>query len=469
MPAAGHDRRGPVLATIAGLRHRLLTAPELRAEVAAGSSSADSDGLDREQLAVAHREIERATRVPERLVQELAAAASTGVQSWQRARREKSFAVFAPALERIVALRREEAMIRAVGDHPYDGLLDEYEPGLRTARLTELFDRLGDRPGRHGRGGRRLRRRRRRERGARVVPVRGPARVRDLGRRADRLRLRSRAARSLDASVLHRSRPRRRALDLALQRRPTGAPACSASCTKRDTGSTSRACRSSGDAQPLGLVRSTSLHESQSRLWENQVGRHRGFWSFDRAALPRALPGRRQRRRGRAVARRQQGRARPDPRRRRRGHLHSAHPGALPARGGAHRRRARASPICRRRGTRATARCWESIRATTPRACCRTSTGRPASSATSRPTPSAASPARSCSPRRSASSAISAGGSRQGELDGLLRWLRENVHRHGCRYTADALLERATGSPLSPEPFLEYARGKVDALYGVTP
>ena len=56
-----------------------------------------------------------------------------------------------------------------------------------------------------------------------------------------------------------------------------------------------------------------------------------------------------------------------------------------------------------------------------------------------------------------------------GELDGLLRWMRENVHRHGCRYTADALLERATGSPLSPEPFLEYARGKVDALYGVTP
>ena len=56
-----------------------------------------------------------------------------------------------------------------------------------------------------------------------------------------------------------------------------------------------------------------------------------------------------------------------------------------------------------------------------------------------------------------------------GELDGLLRWLRENVHRHGCRYTADELLERATGSPLVPEPFLEYARGKVDALYGVTP
>ena len=50
-----------------------------------------------------------------------------------------------------------------------------------------------------------------------------------------------------------------------------------------------------------------------------------------------------------------------------------------------------------------------------------------------------------------------------------LEWLRENVHRHGCRYTADELLQRATGSPLVPEPFLEYARAKVDALYGVTP
>jgi len=56
----------------------------------------------------------------------------------------------------------------------------------------------------------------------------------------------------------------------------------------------------------------------------------------------------------------------------------------------------------------------------------------------------------------------------RGELAGLLQWLREHVHRHGCRFTADELLERATGSPLVPEPFLEYARGKVDALYGVT-
>jgi carboxypeptidase Taq len=54
-----------------------------------------------------------------------------------------------------------------------------------------------------------------------------------------------------------------------------------------------------------------------------------------------------------------------------------------------------------------------------------------------------------------------------GEFEGLHDWLTENVHRHGCRYTTDDLIEEATGEPLTADHFLDYARGKFGDLYGL--
>ena len=467
MPTAGHDRRGPVLSTLAGLRHRLLTAPELRAEVAAGLDRADPDGIDREQLVVANREIDRATCIPERLVQELAAAASIGVQSWQRARREKSFALFAPALERIVELRREEAMIRAVGDHPYDGLLDEYEPGLRTARLTELFGRLEV---------------------DLAVMVKAAA---DSGVDVDE----SAASGSFPCEVqrsfgmwaaerigfdFDRGR-----LDLSAHPFCTGLDPGDVRLTWRCKASDFRPglfgiLHEAGHGlyeqglpvewrrQPLGLVRSTSLHESQSRLWENQVGRHRGFWSFIAPRFREHFPAAAktgEEELWRAVNRVAPGPIRVDadevtyiPHILVRFRLEVALIGGELA--------VADLPAAWNEGYRALLGIDPRDDAEGVLQDIHWSTGLFGYF----PTYALGS---------LASAQLFAAAQRQlgdlgkrfsaGELDGLLRWMRENVHRHGCRYTADALLERATGSPLSPEPFLEYARGKVDALYGVTP
>ena len=56
----------------------------------------------------------------------------------------------------------------------------------------------------------------------------------------------------------------------------------------------------------------------------------------------------------------------------------------------------------------------------------------------------------------------------QGEFQPLLRWLRENIHRHGARYSAQELVQRATGRPLAPDDYLVLRREAAEAVYGVT-
>jgi carboxypeptidase Taq len=467
MPRSGHQRRGSALATLAGLRHRLLTAPELRDAVAEGLDRLDETSLDREQMAVAHREIERATRIPERLVQELAAAASAGLESWQRARREKSFAVFAPALERIVALRREEATIRAVGDHPYDGLLDEYEPGLRTARLQPLFDHLAG------------------ELAALVAAAAGSGVDVDEGAARGSFPADAQRAFGVWAATQLGFDFEHGRLDFSNHPFCTGLDPGDVRLTWRcdpldfrpglfgilheaGHGLYEQGLPAEWRRMPLGLVRSTSLHESQSRLWENQVGRHRGFWTFAVARFREHFPAAAtasEEGLWRAVNRVAPGPIRVDadeityiPHILVRFRLEAALiAGELPVAD---------LPVAWNEG-------YESLLGISPR--------NDAEGVLQDIHWASALfgyfPTYALGSLASAQLFAAAGrelgdlGARfaAGELGGLLHWLRENVHRHGSRYTADQLLERCTGAPLQAEAFLDYARGKVDALYGVTP
>jgi carboxypeptidase Taq len=467
MPATGHDRRGPVLATIAGLRHRLLLANELRDEVDAGLARVDPDSIDREQLAAAQRDIDRATAVPESLVQALAAASSIGVQAWQRARREKNFSLFAPALERLVELRREEAKIRAVGEHPYDGLLDEYEPGLRTARLSELFDRLEV------------------DLAAMVKAAADSGVYVDESAAFGSFPCEAQRAFGIWAAQRIGFDFDRGRLDLSTHPFCTGLDAGDVRLTWRCNPSDWRPglfgiLHEAGHGlyeqglpidwrrMPLGIARSTSLHESQSRLWENQVGRHRGFWSFlaprFRDHFPAAAKAGEEEL-WRAVNKVAPGPIRVDadevtyiPHILVRFRLEVALIGGdlsvadLPSAWNAgYRNLLGIDPRDDAEGVLQDIHWSTGLFGYFP----------------------------TYALGSLASAQLFAAAQRQlgdfgrrftaGELEGLLRWLRENVHQHGSRYTADQMLERATGSPLAPEPFLEYARGKVDALYGVTP
>ncbi len=147
MPPGGAQARAEQLATLAELGHELTVSDELAEliERAAG----EVEGLPYESdeaslVRVARRDVERARRVPTELSGELARAASLAENAWVRARAESDFAAFRPYLERNVELRRRYAECFAPYEHPYDPLLDDYEPGLTTAELEPVLARLRD-------------------------------------------------------------------------------------------------------------------------------------------------------------------------------------------------------------------------------------------------------------------------------------------------------------------------------------
>lgn len=144
LPDRAHETRGEVLATVAAYKHRCLISPELRDVLDECAGQAEEGSVLAAQVRAARREVDRAVKVPERLKREIAAARSTALAAWQAARAAADFSVFEQPLARTIELRREEgAAIAGAGD-PYDALLDRYEPGARSAELRPLFSALVD-------------------------------------------------------------------------------------------------------------------------------------------------------------------------------------------------------------------------------------------------------------------------------------------------------------------------------------
>jgi carboxypeptidase Taq len=142
MPAEGAEARALQLAAMARLSHERATADEIGAWLEE-LDEAPLDDLDRDIVRVARRDWGRARRIPRELAADLARASVEGQESWQRARAEDDFSAFLPALERNVELARARGECLAEEDESaYDALLGEYDYGLRTAVLRRLFGSL---------------------------------------------------------------------------------------------------------------------------------------------------------------------------------------------------------------------------------------------------------------------------------------------------------------------------------------
>ena len=140
MPAGGLAARGHQIATIESLIHERTVSPEYGALLQAATEAGNGRGKDAAAgFRVARRRRRRAMRLPGEFVAELARAASESVGVWSRARAESDFAAFAPNLERLVELQRRKAEYLGYEDDPYDALVDLYEPGMKTARINDLF------------------------------------------------------------------------------------------------------------------------------------------------------------------------------------------------------------------------------------------------------------------------------------------------------------------------------------------
>jgi carboxypeptidase Taq len=145
LPRGGSTYRGDQLALLAGLHHERGTdrrVGELLETVEGSGLVADPDSPESANIREWRRGFDRVTKLPRSLVEELARTTSVAQQEWVEARKASDFKKFRPWLVSIVDLKRQEAACLAPHGNPYDALLDEYEPGANGKDLAALFESL---------------------------------------------------------------------------------------------------------------------------------------------------------------------------------------------------------------------------------------------------------------------------------------------------------------------------------------
>jgi carboxypeptidase Taq len=292
MPPSGAAGRAMELATLAGLAHEsfISTTTEALLEAAEGvAGTVDPDSDDAALVRVTRRDFDRLTKLPPEFVAERAREASLSTEVWKDARKRNDFAAFRPSLEKMVDFARRTADYLGYSDHIYDALLDLYEPDMKAREVDAVFARL------------------------REVTVPFVQAIVTRGR-------------AVDDSILHRDYPEDQqgafglavaqafGYDLARGRLDVSAHPFASGFNTSDVRITTRynrrdlaeavfgifheaghALYEQGVAPELNrtlLARGASLglHESQSRMWENIVGRSRPFWEHYLPPLAERFP-----------------------------------------------------------------------------------------------------------------------------------------------------------------------------------
>ena len=289
MPGGGVTGRADQLATLRRLGHEMLVSDET-GRLLERLEDPDPGTEDHAIVRLARREYEKATKLPSRFVAELSRATSLAEAAWVRARAESDWGAFAPHLEEVLDLTRESAGLLGYEDHPYDALLDLYEPGARKARLEKVFGELR----------------------SQLVPLmRGISlpdedRSRPLHGAFDEAEQEAFGRRVITGFGYDWGRGRQDraahpfcinfggAGDVRITTRvdPTWlSPALFATFHEAGHAMYEQGVNLEFSRTPLSGGVSMGVHESQSRLWENLVGRSRSFWSFYYPKLKETFPG----------------------------------------------------------------------------------------------------------------------------------------------------------------------------------
>lgn len=142
MPSGGAEERGNAMSTLARVAHSAATSDELQkclelCQKEAEDMPADSD--EARLVSVTRRELNRKLRIPSKWVGEFAELTAVGQATWEQAKIAADFSFFKTTLEKIFELRREYAEFFQPYDHIYDPMLDEFEPGLKTKDVQQIF------------------------------------------------------------------------------------------------------------------------------------------------------------------------------------------------------------------------------------------------------------------------------------------------------------------------------------------
>ncbi len=293
MPPGGVTARARQLALISKLQHDMHVAAETERLLQAAErdgANLDADSDDTAYLRVARRNFDRATKLPTALVEEIAQTAAVAHDAWQRARAASDYALFAPHLQKTLNLQRQVADLLGYQSERYDALLDQYEPGMTTATVRALFAQLKPTLVQL----------------VKDITVKGPQ--------------------AIDASILTRDfdeETQRRfaenvitdfGYDFTRGRQDRAAHPFCTNFSRDDVRITTRydknflpaalfgSLHETGhalyemnvapryDGNILGGGASLGVHESQSRLWENLVGRAQPFWQHYYGKLQHSFP-----------------------------------------------------------------------------------------------------------------------------------------------------------------------------------
>jgi carboxypeptidase Taq len=273
MPKKADAARAAQLATVQGLYHERLVDPALGEWLGSAKPSGPDEAA---MVRVLNHERERAVRVPGRLVKELAEAQSLSLSGWREAREQNDFAIFQPHLERLLKLRREQADAIGHSGDRYDALLDNHEPGMTVARLTPVLEEL----------------RKKLVPIVEVITARPPPKDIFAGKTFDAeaqwkftFELLEAMGFDLDAGrqdkSVHPFTGGTHPTDVRLTTRISESnplPAIFGAIHEGGHGLYEQGFSEEHYRTPISSAPSMGLHESQSRLWENVVGRSRGFW-----------------------------------------------------------------------------------------------------------------------------------------------------------------------------------------------
>ncbi|HSC91905.1 MAG TPA: carboxypeptidase M32 [Gaiellaceae bacterium] len=287
MPPAGAATRAEQIATLSRMTHELFVAEDtgrLLEELRGFEESLEPDSFEASLIRVTRRDYEKAVRVPAELRAEMSRAGSQGMQVWAAAKAASDFASFLPALERNLDLRFQYVACFDPADEPYDILLDDYEEGMKTAEVRRIFAELKEE----------------------LVPLIAASRGREPEELEAAFDVDAQRALSHEVLDLFGHRPDAWRLDPTLHPFASGGGIDDIRITTHyepnDLDSLFATMHEYGhglyehqvapelDRTPLASGVSLGLHESQSRMWENLVGRSLPFWRFFYPRLQERFP-----------------------------------------------------------------------------------------------------------------------------------------------------------------------------------
>jgi len=298
MPPGGAEARADQLATLRGLSHDQFISPKMEnllsqwLDLKTGALLENADAWDLQSKALLReiwKDYSKAKKLPSDFVKRMEKETSLALQIWVEARRKNDFSIFKPNLSTILKLKKEEAGYLGFTESPYDALLDTYEPGAKASQITPLFKSLKER----------------------ILPLLERVRQAAHPPHDDILFVHYPPERQLDFGhkVL-----KAMGYDLSRGRQDLSPHPFTTSFHPTDVRITTRvfeknlpsalfgSIHEGGHAlydqgldpkffgTPLGESLSLGIHESQSRLWENCVGRSKSFWKYFYPHLQKTFP-----------------------------------------------------------------------------------------------------------------------------------------------------------------------------------